>query len=68
LRGKVDDWRIQRRCAYAVYCSNCTSTPINITEFQPLYFDDELDEKPDIEESMELYHKAVESGYFDDPK
>lgn len=44
IQGKVDDWRIQRKCAYLIHRSFPIESPVNIFEEIPLPFDDELKE------------------------
>jgi uncharacterized protein YukJ len=40
---------------------------VDITEYQPLPFDDELREDGDTNDAIEIYNKAVSEGYFEKP-
>ena len=61
VKGKVDDWRIQRMASYQICCSFISSDKMpHICDFIPLAFDDEIRdaEKASIDNAYdEYYHR-----------
>jgi hypothetical protein len=67
-KGKVSEWRIQRSLSYLIHCSLIEqSKRVNIMDYQPLPFDDELREETNTEDAMAIYNRAVSEGYFEKP-
>lgn len=65
IRGQVNRQRIERRNAYLIHCS-MVEKPVDMLEYLPLPFDDELrQESPTSEMSAEQFYKqTIESGYL----
>ena len=64
VRGKTEDWRIQRNNAFLIHRS-LVEKPVNIFNELPLPFDDELkemQEKSVMSEAERLYNLAKEQG------
>jgi hypothetical protein len=62
IKGKVDDWRVQRVCAYKVVEGFRGSKDMpDMTDFLPLPYDEEITkvDKGQIESDLELYKQAV---------
>lgn len=72
IRGKVEDWRIQRNASYLVHCS-LVKHPINIYEWMPLPLDNELKDAERVEqeemndENKIIYMEAYANNYFNRP-
>lgn len=71
IQGKVDDWRVQRNCAYLSYAVHIEeSKRTSMLDAVPLAYDDEIkaDDKILEAESLEAWYKNIaDSGYFDKP-
>lgn len=59
IQGFIDKQRIERRNAYLIHCS-MVEKPVNMLDYLPLPFDDELSEAPDGESTEEFYKKTME--------
>lgn len=59
IQGFIDKQRIERRNAYLIHCS-MVEKPVNMLDYLPLPFDDELNEAPDGESTEEFYKKTME--------
>lgn len=66
IRGFVNKQRIERRNAYLIHCSMVGKDAVDMLEYMPLPFDDELKEASPVSEisAEEFYKQAVESGYL----
>lgn len=60
IRGKVDDWRIQRRCAFLIHRS-LVENPVNIYEEIPLPYDWEIEEA--LGDEMDSLNETAEEAY-----
>ena len=62
IKGKVDDWRFQRRCAWKIVEGFRGSAEMpEIYDFCPLPYDDEIvrEEKKQQADDLELYKQGV---------
>lgn len=67
IQGFVDRQRVERRNAHLIHCS-MVEKPVNMLDYLPLPYDEELKESVDGGLSDgELYNLLRETGYFDNP-
>ena len=66
IQGFVDRQRIERRNAYLIHCS-LVEKPVDMLEYLPLPYDEELKEQETGLSDAELYKLLQESGYFSTP-
>lgn len=74
IKGRVDNWRYERRNAHLIHVSLVGSEKaVNIYDALGLPYDDELrkmekeDEEQTIDEATALYEYAKKVGYFNTP-
>lgn len=65
IQGLVDRQRIDRRNAYLIH-SSMVERPVDMLDYLPLPYDDELREQSPATEmsAEEFYKQAIESGYL----
>ena len=65
IQGFIDRQRIERRNAYLIHCS-MVEHPVDMLEYMPLPYDDELKEASPVSEisAEEFYKQTIESGYL----
>jgi len=66
VQGFVDRQRIERRNAYLIHCS-LVEKPVDMLEYLPLPYDEELKGEDSGLSDEELYKLLKESGYFSTP-
>lgn len=65
IKGKVDDWRYDRRNTLNIMLSSGNyKIPPQLSDM-PLPYDDELESE--IQDLQDTYNQAMQSGYFDNP-
>lgn len=70
IKGRVDNWRYERRNAHLIHVSLIGSDKaVSIYDALPLPFDEEMQkqEQPDFDEIQNLYDYAKSVNYFDTP-
>lgn len=66
IQGFVDRQRVERRNAHLIHCS-MVEKPVDMLEYSPLPYDDELKESETGLSDGELYNLLRETGYFNNP-
>lgn len=64
IQGFVDRQRVERRNAYLIH-SSMVEKPVDMLEYLPLPYDEELKGVESGLNDAELYNLARETGYFD---